>query len=119
MSKEERQEQKSLSKNDSIVILPADKGSCTVVMEKAEYHQKDTNILEDGKTHTKLKKDPLETTKKQLIKKLTTLKEQNKITEGQYKYQYPTTNNIPRLYCTPKYTNRTTAKTDERWKTSG
>ena len=98
MSKEERQE----LKNDSIVILPVDKGSCTVAMDKAEYHQKVTTMFDDGKTYTKLKKDPSEKTKKQLIKKLTTLKEQNKITEGQYRYLYPTTNNIPRLYCTPQ-----------------
>ena len=59
-------------------------------------------MLSDEKTYKKLKKDPSENTKKQLIRKLTSLKEQKKITDSQYKYLYPTTNNIPRLYCTPK-----------------
>jgi len=30
------------------------------------------------------------------------LKEENKITEGQYKMLYPTTENTPRMYCAPK-----------------
>ena len=34
-----------------------------------------------------------------IIKKL---KEEDKITNEQYKYLYPTTENVPRMYCTPK-----------------
>ena len=102
ISKEERQALKNLSKEDSIVILPADKGSCTVIMDKDEYCRKVESMLSDEKTYLKLKKDPSDGTKRNLIKKLTSLKEQGKITESQYKYLYPTTNSTPRLYCTPK-----------------
>ena len=34
-----------------------------------------------------------------IIKKL---KEEDKITDEQYKYLYPTAENVPRMYCTPK-----------------
>ena len=84
------------------MILPADKGSCTVLMDKEEYYQKVNTMLSDRKTYTKLKKDPSGNTKKQLISKLSSLKEQDKISDAQYKHLYPTTNNVPRLYCTPK-----------------
>ena len=36
---------------------------------------------------------------KYIIRKL---KEDDKITEEQYKYLYPTAENVPRMYCTPK-----------------
>ena len=76
ITKEERKALKNLSKENSIVMLPADKGSCTVVMDHDEYTNKVNTMLSDEKTYKKLKKDPSETTKKQLIKKLTSLKDQ-------------------------------------------
>ena len=40
--------------------------------------------------------------KKQLVKILTRLKDEKKITVAQYNYLYPTSEAAPRLYCTPK-----------------
>ena len=102
ITKEEITALKNLSKEKSIVILPAHKGSCSVVMDQEEYSSKVNAMLSDERTYKKVKKDPSENTKKQLIRKLASLKEQEKITDSQYKYLYPTTNNVPRLYCTPK-----------------
>ena len=44
-----------LKKEKSIIILPADKGKATVVMDTDEYEQKVTTS--DDKTYEKLKKE--------------------------------------------------------------
>ena len=40
LTKDERQALKGLKNDDDIVILPADKGRVTVVMDKKDYHDK-------------------------------------------------------------------------------
>ena len=52
--------QKALNnlKKDDIMILPADKGRCTVVMDKVEYHDKISSLLADQKVYKVLDKDP-------------------------------------------------------------
>ena len=59
-------------------------------------------MLIDPKTYRVLDKDLTPKYKKKLVKILTRLKEEKKLTEEQYKYLYPTSEAIPRLYCTPK-----------------
>ena len=49
---------KNLQKDDSIVVLPVDKGRATVVMDVVEYDQKMNSLLTDSKTYKKLTKDP-------------------------------------------------------------
>ena len=102
----ERQALAELKKEKSIIILPADKGKATVVMDTDEYEQKVTTS--DDKSYEKLKKErrkeecvQCKNTKK-LVSIIRKLKEDDKITEEQYKYLYPTAENVPRMYCTPK-----------------
>ena len=40
------------------MILPADKGRATVIMDKTEYEDKVLQLLDDEKTHEKPKNDP-------------------------------------------------------------
>ena len=84
------------------MILPADKGRATVVMDKSEYEEKVNTMLNDAHTYEKLQADPNSSYKRKLIEKLTKLKTDGKITEDQHKYLYPTSEATPRLYCTPK-----------------
>ena len=49
---------KDLSRDTSIVILPADKGKSTVVLNSSEYDGKIKTIILDRKTYKKLKHDP-------------------------------------------------------------
>ena len=84
------------------MILPADKGRATVVMDKTEYEEKIHTMLNDAHTYEKLQADPTSSYKRKLIEKLTKLKKDGKIMEDQYKYLYPTSEATPRLYCTPK-----------------
>ena len=84
------------------MILPADKGKSTVVMDTTDYDEKVNNMLADKKTYEELSDDPTPRYKRKLVVKLTKLKKKGKITEMKYKQLYPTAENIPRLYCTPK-----------------
>ena len=93
---------RSLKQEDSITILPADKGRAKVVMDKTEYKEKVNIVLNDAHTYEKLQADPTSSYKRKLIEKLTKLNKDSKITEDQYKYLYPTSEATPRLYCTLK-----------------
>ena len=102
ISKEQGLALKTLSKQEFIIILPADKGKATVVMDKEDYESKVENMLKDEKVYEVLKKDPTAKYKKKLISILSRLRTEEKITESQCRWLYPTTENIPRMYCTPK-----------------
>ena len=99
---EKRQVIKDLKRAEDIIILPADKGKSTVVLDKEEYEEKVTHMLEDKKTYEELSSDPTPNYKRKFVATLSTLKKEGKISEGKYKWLYPTAENIPRLYCTPK-----------------
>ena len=47
-----------LRKDDFIVILPADKGNATVVLNRSVYDQKMKEIINDNSTYRKLSRDP-------------------------------------------------------------
>ena len=57
ISKTERQALKLLQDYNSIIILPADKGNATVVMDRVEYTNKLTDLTGNG-GYCKVKKDP-------------------------------------------------------------
>ncbi|BHF78667.1 hypothetical protein SprV_0602178000 [Sparganum proliferum] len=59
---------RSLKTDDSIVIVPADKGGATVIMDKVDYVQKANTVFNDREAYAPLAEDP---TKKQaaVIKK--------------------------------------------------
>ena len=102
LTKGERQALKELKANDSLIILPADKGKATVVMDKEEYEKKMQDMLSDQKTYRELKSDPTEKYRKKLISTLKRLKEEKKITQDQYSHLYPTESVTPRIYGSPK-----------------
>ena len=51
-----------LRKDNTIVILPADKGNATVVMDRSLYEEKMKEILLDGNTYWKLTTTRIEKT---------------------------------------------------------
>ena len=73
-----------------------------MIMDTDEYERKVTTILSDDKTGEKLKKHPTRKYKRQLVSIIRKVKEDNKITEKQYKFLYPTAENLARMFCTPK-----------------
>ena len=55
-----------LQKEKPIIILPTEKGKATVIMETAEYQEKNTKLLSDKATYETLKKDPTKKYKNEL-----------------------------------------------------
>ncbi|KAI8507604.1 hypothetical protein Bbelb_149840 [Branchiostoma belcheri] len=102
ITKQERDALKELRKEKDLLILPADKGKATVVMDRTDYEKKVSDMLADDKTYEKLSMDPTQRYKRKLVAILKRLKANNKITDEQYKHLYPTAENVPRMYCTPK-----------------
>ena len=58
MNRKERGAIKNLAKEEDIIILPADKGRSTVLLNKRYYQQKMSALLDDDKTYGKLVSDP-------------------------------------------------------------
>ena len=91
-----------LRKDKDIIILPADKGRATVVLDRTEYEEKIGKLLSDQKTYELLKKDPTTTVKNKLINQLKTWKKEGTITPELYKQVYPTSEQAPKFYGLPK-----------------
>ena len=58
LTNDERQALKRLKTDKDILILPADKGRVTVVMDRTDYHDKMNGLVNDKQTYEELKRDP-------------------------------------------------------------
>ena len=56
LTKDEQQALKRLKNDNAIVILPADKGRVTVVMDKTDYFDKMDALVNDKQTYEELKR---------------------------------------------------------------
>ena len=102
ITRKERKALQDLKKEESIFILPADKGKATVLMEVSIYEEKLTEMLSDEKTYEQLPSDSTQRYKRDLVAIISRLKKENKINKSQYDLLFPTAENIPRIYGTPK-----------------
>ena len=91
---------KSLQQNDNIIILPADKGRPTVILNKEDYIRKCNEHLENG--YVKIKKDPVNSVVSQITRKLSVLRDNKLIDQQQYLKLKPTGSQLPRFYSLPK-----------------
>ena len=101
-TKDERKAIQQLKKEESVLLSPADKGKATVVIDVSEYEEKINEMLSDERTYEKLTSDPTQRYKRELVTILSRLKKENKIDKAQYDLLYPTAENVPRIYDTPK-----------------
>ena len=92
----------TLKKDSNVMILPADKGKATVILNNADYKTKCQDILNDTITYKQLKKGPTNIYRRKLINLLKELKNSGAITQEQYYKVYPTANEPPKLYGLPK-----------------
>ena len=74
LSKDECKALKELQSDTSIVILPADKGRSTVILNREDYLEKCMDHINNG-PYQLLKKDPTTKIKTQTLKQLKVLKE--------------------------------------------
>ena len=98
----EREALVSLQNNKDIMIVPADKGRATVVMNTKDYKAKAETLLSDDKTYKKLKSNPTSKYKNKLINILKPLKRTGRITDIKYKLLHPTSEEVPKFYRLPK-----------------
>ena len=82
----------------SIVILPADKGRATVVMDKTEYTQKVNPLLEDEEAYVLLQSDPMKAFTGRIRRMLTKLKRLRAITICDWHQMKPTDAAMARLW---------------------
>ena len=101
ISKDERKALKELQSDTSIVILPADKGRSTVILNREDYLEKCMDHINNG-PYQLLKKDPTTKIKAKTLKQLKVLKDNEFIDNKLYYYLKPTDSPAPRFYGQPK-----------------
>ena len=92
---------KSLKEDESIMVLPADKGRASVVMDTATYRAKISTLIENG-PYQLLNKDPTDRLTRKLSEKLLTLKRNGHLSEAVYNKIRPRHKQPPRIYGLPK-----------------
>ena len=98
LSEEEISAIKELKSYDDIVILNADKGNCTVVLDKTKYHKKVSILLQDPKTYRTVKKNPTSRIEKRLNSFVWNVIECKKLSFSIYKFLRSTDSVLPRMY---------------------
>jgi predicted GIY-YIG superfamily endonuclease len=97
ISKEERLAIKNLRNNTNLIILKADKGGATVIMNKEDYITKMNEHLSCG-SYIKIPKNPI----KKIIKEVKKTINSSNLDEKTKKRLLPTNEITPRIYGLPK-----------------
>ena len=92
---------KNLRTDDTIVILPADKGNATVVMNRRDYDGKIETMLEDG-TYKRLVKDPTAKIERKIDTTLKQVEKKGEIPRQKRLHLTPHSSAPPQLYGLPK-----------------
>ena len=92
---------KNYSLDTSIVILPADKGRSTVILNHEDYLEKFMDHINNG-PYQLLKKDLTTKIKTKTLKQLKVLKDNEFIDNKLYYYLKPTDSSAPRICGQPK-----------------
>ena len=100
ITKEEHQAIKELRRDNTRMVLTADKGVSMVVMDKEDYNTK--SELLQAPTYQILNTDPTNRCKNKLISLLKSIKSEGGISETTYKKLYPTGATTPTYYGLPK-----------------
>jgi hypothetical protein len=101
LTKELRKALKHLKENNTLLILPAEKGNATVLMKKYDYEGKMRDLL-DSDTYSKIKKDPTKTQEAKFTKIPKGLEKKGDLLSELYYKIKPTGAKPPRMYGLPK-----------------
>ena len=101
LSKNQRQALHSLKEDTEIIIIPADKGLATVILNKEDYIKKYNNHLDSG-LDIKLQKYPTERIKREARTNLAILRDNGTINQSLYLKLKPTDSQAMRFYGLPK-----------------
>lgn len=91
-----------LKSNPNLYIVQADKGGCTVAMNKHDYSSKLKLLLEDCNTYTLLSKDPIPKLQRTLNELIKACKLTNELSEEDAKYLTVYHSTAAKLYGLPK-----------------
>ena len=98
----ERSALKDLQDDDSIKVIPADKGNALVVIVFEEYSDKCNEHLSNYDIYTKLENNPMETLKGKVNRFLKKCKDDGVITPEDYQKLYVNTSITPLFYAVIK-----------------
>ena len=98
----EMKDLQDLRKDKSRLIISADKGNCTVVMDRKDYDDKVKELLGDESTYKVLKKDPTKKTERDMNGILLKMKREGTIGEKLYRHLHSSDGLPPRFYGLPK-----------------
>ena len=101
ISRDDKNAMRNLKNDNSIVILPADKGRATVILDKTDYIEKCNDHIDNG-PYQCLNKDPTKSIKKKCLDKLQSLKKNNHLDQTLYNRLKPTDSPAPQFYGLPK-----------------
>ena len=82
--------------DETIVILPADKGKAIVIMDRDDYWKKISDMLEDPRTYKKLKHNPTTKIEKCITQSLKVVKKNRWIPDELRLYFTPNSQRHPK-----------------------
>ena len=118
ISAEERRATKNLKMNEEILVLLADKGNATVIMNKIDYKKQISAMLQDTKTYSRLndkRHNPTSSTANSLQRKLADLKKSGNLTDSEYCKIKPNDPVPAAFYGLPKIHNVQLAAKDDHY----
>ena len=93
---------KDLANDEAILILPADKGKATVVMDRADYDGKMLKMLSDESTYQPVEKDPTASLERKMNAQLMNLKRSGRLPNDVYAQLRSSAGRTPLMYGLPK-----------------
>ena len=102
LSIKERKALKNLRNDTNIVITKADKGNCTVIIDKDKYEEKIFKLLNDKDTYVLIKNDLTKSIERKLNKFIFDLYKIDRLSQKEYFYLRSTDAIAPRIYGLPK-----------------
>ena len=102
LSPSERLALKQLKTNEDIIILPADKGRATVVLDRKDYDGKLLTMLSDTTVYKRLKRDPTSSLERWMNATLLELRRKDQLPERLYHRLRSSCGQTPRIYGLPK-----------------
>ncbi|BHF67700.1 hypothetical protein SprV_0301072800 [Sparganum proliferum] len=99
---EEEKGLRSLRSDDSIVVVSADKGGATVIMDKTDYVNKANQAFNDREAYTPIAEDPTKKQAASIKKKVNELTRKKLINPADSKFLTPNDTRIAHAYGLPK-----------------
>uniref|UniRef100_A0A6B0VDL0 Putative reverse transcriptase n=1 Tax=Ixodes ricinus TaxID=34613 RepID=A0A6B0VDL0_IXORI len=105
LAQHERKALQELRSDESIIIVRADKGGGTVILDRTDYDEKMYAIINDTDHFVKLPRDPTAKTERSLVDHLKELRKKGRLSDQLYRRLFSSDGSTPKLYGLPKVRN--------------